>query len=121
MVCGDGACGQTACGDRRLPSGWPRSRCCPRCCRFAGALAAEAGAAMKARGVVHGFAVVMLAVVSSVSCAQSPKPSPHHGATLRVGLWTLWHDKEMTVSSAPESTATFRICEGCEAVKITRA
>jgi stage II sporulation protein D len=27
----------------------------------------------------------------------------------------------MTVSLAPESTATFRICEGCEAVKITRA
>jgi stage II sporulation protein D len=76
---------------------------------------------MKARGVVHSFAVVMLAVVSSVSCAEPPKPSPHHGATLRVGLWTLWHDKEMTISPAPESTATFRICEGCEAVKIRRA
>jgi stage II sporulation protein D len=76
---------------------------------------------MKARFVVFAFALLMLAILARVSCAQSSKPSPHGGATLRVGLWTLWHDSEITVSPTPESAVTLRVCEGCEAVEITRA
>jgi stage II sporulation protein D len=37
-------------------------------------------------------------------------PSAHSRATLRVGLWTLWHDKALTFSPAPDGAATVRIC-----------
>lgn len=34
-------------------------------------------------------------------------------ATLRVGLWTLWREREIAVSPAREGTATVRLCSGC--------
>jgi stage II sporulation protein D len=73
---------------------------------------------MKARGVVHGCALLMLVILATAGLAHSS--SPHPRATLRVGLWTLWHDKEITVSPIPESAATFRVCEECEPVQLTR-
>ena len=40
----------------------------------------------------------------------------HPPATLRVGLWTLWHDKQISVS--PGSAATLRLCAGCAAMPL---
>jgi stage II sporulation protein D len=34
-------------------------------------------------------------------------------------LWTLWHDREITVSPAAEAAATVQLCEGCAAVRLT--
>jgi stage II sporulation protein D len=47
-------------------------------------------------------------VIAARSLAQSPPPHPP--ATLRVGLWTLWHDKALTLSPATEGAATLRTC-----------
>ena len=47
-------------------------------------------------------------------------PAARAQATLRVGLWTLWHDKEITVSSAAEGGAVMRMCDGCAATAIAR-
>jgi stage II sporulation protein D len=44
--------------------------------------------------------------------AQPPQPAPHLTGTLRVGLWTLWHDREITVSPTP--SASIRLCESCK-------
>ena len=41
------------------------------------------------------------------------KSAPHSTATLRIGLWTLWHDREIIASPAPDKGATFRTCESC--------
>lgn len=34
-------------------------------------------------------------------------------STLRVGMWTLWHDRQLTL--APASSATLRTCARCSA------
>jgi stage II sporulation protein D len=35
--------------------------------------------------------------------------------TLRVGLWTLWHDKQVTLTPAAGGSATIRLCALCDA------
>ncbi|MGA2167763.1 MAG: SpoIID/LytB domain-containing protein [Terracidiphilus sp.] len=63
--------------------------------------------------------VLLLALLVAIApaLAQSPlaKPASHPPATLRVGLWTLWHDKDLTISATPDSGATLRTCETCAA------
>jgi stage II sporulation protein D len=66
----------------------------------------------------HGtFAVarglIVVAAFSAAALAQSSGSQAH--ATLRVGLWTLWHDKQITVSPLPGSAATLRLCASCAA------
>ena len=43
---------------------------------------------------------------------------PQQAATLRVGLWTLWHDHEVTVAAA-EAGATVRTCDRCAPMPLT--
>ncbi len=47
------------------------------------------------------------------------KTGAHASATLRVGLWTLWHDKEVTVAPV-DGNAVMRKCDGCAVAAITR-
>src|SRR5208283_1001373 len=57
--------------------------------------------------------VAMLNIISPFPLAQS---SPQHSpSTLRIGLWTLWHDKTVTVTRTPGGSATLRTCESCAA------
>jgi stage II sporulation protein D len=44
--------------------------------------------------------------------------SAQTAATLRVGLWTLWHDREVSVGAA-SSGAAMRTCEHCAAQSLT--
>ena len=66
---------------------------------------------------------LLLTIVTSGAFAQSPleKPAPHPPATLRAGLWTLWHDKEITISPATESGATLSTCEACAAAPLSHS
>ncbi|WP_058186276.1 SpoIID/LytB domain-containing protein [Terracidiphilus gabretensis] len=41
-------------------------------------------------------------------------------ATLRVGLWTLWHDREITVREVQGGPARLRTCDQCSAVPLTQ-
>ena len=50
--------------------------------------------------------VFCLALLCTAALAQTVPRS-----TIRVGLWTLWHDKEITVT--PVAGAALRICETC--------
>jgi stage II sporulation protein D len=65
------------------------------------------------------WALLMVAAFSAAALAQSSELRER--STLRVGLWTLWHDKEISVSPAQEPAATLRPCEGCAAVRITHS
>lgn len=74
---------------------------------------------MKALARMAGLALLPGTIFAAV--AQSPAtPSLNRPVTLLIGLWTLWHDKEITVSPAPEGSATFRLCEGCAESALAR-
>ena len=47
-------------------------------------------------------------------------PAARSSATLRVGLWTLWRDKQVTVSHTLDGGATLRTCGSCAATRLTR-
>jgi stage II sporulation protein D len=74
--------------------------------------------------LLRASALIALGIVAAVPLlAQNPSPtrSPHPPATLRIGLWTLWHDKQISISPAPEGSSTLRICEECKAVSLAGA
>jgi stage II sporulation protein D len=52
----------------------------------------------------------VLAVCMAVACAAAPAQPPPR-STIRVGVWTLWRDKEVNLT--PVSGATLRGCESC--------
>ena len=65
---------------------------------------------------VRLFLVAMLAGAASAVASTEPLTAPVNPpppSTLRIGLWTLWHDKQVTI--APNPSATFRLCETCTA------
>ena len=52
-----------------------------------------------------------------VAAAIPQEPSTAARDTLRVGMWTLWHDREVTLSSAgPDHKFTLRTCADCATV-----
>lgn len=70
----------------------------------------------------NSFLLALLWGLASVAAfTQIPpvSPSPHPSATLQIGLWTLWHDKEITVTAAPEGSASLRLCDSCAAAVLT--
>jgi stage II sporulation protein D len=56
----------------------------------------------------HVLAVTLLCFFCSGINAET-----HSRTTVRVGMWTLWHDKEVTIS--PLTGATLRTCQSCRA------
>ena len=58
------------------------------------------------------FLILAVVAATQISGAQQTK------ATLRVGLWTLWHDREVTVAAA-SNEAAMRTCERCVAIPLT--
>ena len=41
--------------------------------------------------------------------------------TLRVGLWTLWHDSSVKLTSEPGRSISLRTCAGCAAIAVAQA
>ncbi|MGA3264098.1 MAG: SpoIID/LytB domain-containing protein [Terracidiphilus sp.] len=68
------------------------------------------------------LSALFLGIILAPALAQSSaaKPATHPPATLRVGLWTLWHDKEITIAPTPDGGATLRLCESCRATPLAR-
>jgi stage II sporulation protein D len=69
--------------------------------------------------------LALLLSVAAPPATLGQSSQPHPPATLRIGLWTLWHDKQLTVSPAPvsptpESTTTLRLCATCPAIPLTQ-
>ena len=51
--------------------------------------------------------------------ALAPEERHEFRATLRIGMWTLWHDRQITLASA--GTATVRSCSRCPARPLTQS
>ncbi len=72
----------------------------------------------------------LLALTVTAACILQPAPqrsasaasaSPAVRTTLRVGMWTLWHDREVVLIAArPPDRTLMRICERC-AARVLRA
>jgi stage II sporulation protein D len=70
-----------------------------------------------------GASVILAAVVALCGVERSPLPAMTAGAapevrdTLRIGMWTLWHDREVLIApTGPGQKITLRMCEKCAAV-----
>ena len=72
-------------------------------------------------------ALIRLLVATLVFCFLKPAPipviaaaaPPASRATLRVGMWTLWHDHEVVLTPAVAHSSTrFRSCERCAAAAL---
>jgi stage II sporulation protein D len=59
--------------------------------------------------------------MATMGMSEASPTSSLHGSTLTVGLWTLWHDKEIAVSADRAGRATLRRCSGCAAEPIRGA
>lgn len=59
------------------------------------------------------FALLMLLCCTTIASAQQ---TSNQASTLRVGLWTLWHDHEITVAPASGGSTGLRLCEQCAAI-----
>ena len=75
---------------------------------------------MRALPLALSRALLLAALLTPAAQAQSSaNPLPHPPATLRIGLWTLWHDKQITIAPAAESAPTLRLCETCATSPLT--
>jgi len=68
--------------------------------------------------VLAGMVAGGVLALSSLGRCELPPVLALHGSTpksstLRVGLWTLWHDKEITLSADRAGEATLRRCADC--------
>jgi stage II sporulation protein D len=69
------------------------------------------------------FSTLMVAsLASTAGLGQGPaKSAAHSAATLRIGLWTLWHDKEISIAAGIDGRATLKTCETCAASALTHS
>jgi len=58
------------------------------------------------------LSALLMAILTTAGLAQSTAavPAPAGPSMLRVGLWTLWHDKGVSVAPAHDGVATMRAC-----------
>jgi stage II sporulation protein D len=68
---------------------------------------------MRACSRAFACALLILATAAHQALAQISQPSQHHPATLQIGLWTLWHDRDVTLTPVPDRAATIRLCDKC--------
>ena len=59
--------------------------------------------------------LLILAIMAGTQIAGAQRST----GTLRVGLWTLWHDREVTVGMAQGGAANVKLCARCAAVPVT--
>lgn len=54
-------------------------------------------------------------------CATASEAQPDSRSTLRVGVWTLWHDREVKLSVAgSEDSIRIQTCAGCGFIPVTK-
>src|ERR1700722_360424 len=62
------------------------------------------------RSKVYCASLLAVTLAAGSAFAQTASSPP----TLRVGLWTLWHDKQVTLKPAAGGSATIRLCAVCD-------
>ena len=70
------------------------------------------------RAMVAVPAAVLAAVLAAAVPFQAQSAGP--ASTVRVGVWTLWHDHELTLSAAGGTQAVLRLCANCPGVPLLK-
>ena len=74
---------------------------------------------MKLRRLRPRLAVLCLLAIGLRAAASAAQPDLR--STLRVGVWTLWHDREVKLSSAgPGHSIRFQTCAECGSITVTQ-
>lgn len=61
-------------------------------------------------------------LATGLGAASANAAQPDLRTTLRVGVWTLWHDREVKlIPAGPEHSISLRTCSGCAAIAVTRS
>ena len=78
---------------------------------------------MNVRGLVRilsGFLIPACMILelqpTQTGITQAANSAPHARMTLRVGMWTLWHDHEVTLTPVAHDELSVMTCEGCAAL-----
>ncbi len=80
---------------------------------------------IQARILPSLIAAALMLAVASISrspqrAALATTAPPIARSTLRVGMWTLWHDREVDLAPGIRTATTFRSCEQCPAGPLTQ-
>ncbi len=74
---------------------------------------------MKFRRLRPRLAVLCLLAIGLSAATSAAQPDLR--STLRVGVWTLWHDREVKLGPAgPGNSIRFQACAGCASVTVTQ-
>lgn len=68
--------------------------------------------------IAHILLLAAVAGMGPAAAQQAAQPAAHEAGTLSVGLWTLWHDKEISISPAHQSGGSLRVCASCAATPL---
>jgi stage II sporulation protein D len=83
-------------------------------------MSATVAARLRSGGIVT--AALVLGSVASVRQSMMAAPTPAARSFLRVGMWTLWHDREAVLSPVDSAHAfTVQACETCARRTVTQA
>jgi len=69
--------------------------------------------------VKRAVALLIAAALAGQMLSYGQRPAP--ASTLRVGVWTLWHDHAVTISPSAGSPAMFRTCQTCASAPLLKA
>lgn len=67
-----------------------------------------------------GTGIRIFLMIAAVVATAQMVGAQQSASTLRVGLWTLWHDREVLVRAAQGESASVRTCDRCGAVPLAQ-
>ncbi len=126
LVCGPCACREAQSCDCCVSDRGPGRGCGPRSRGASGPCAY--GAAVNQQWIARSLVSLLAAAGVAWSGMQPAQqaavnasvPPPGAHETLHVGMWTLWHDREVVLAPGqPNHKITLRTCSGCAALTFT--
>ena len=65
------------------------------------------------------LAMCVCLLMQPIKSEQATSTASANRATIRVGMWTLWHDREIRLKASGDELLTLTACAGCPALKFS--
>jgi len=70
---------------------------------------------------VRRLALAALPAACLIQAVPQPRPQPIASSSLRVGMWTLWHDRQLNlIPAAPQTRIALKTCAQCAALSFAQ-